>query len=90
MAPEWLSLLPVQLSAKTPGDTQDFESPFAVVDNWRRSEATHVGGQPNTSAFSWIQDAWLWMSHQWKGSAGDLRQSWLSTEEHQDILLVQS
>lgn len=89
VAPEWLSLLPVQLSAKTPGDTQGFESPLVIVSNWRRLEVTHVGGQPDTSASSCIQDAWLWMSHQWKGSAGDLRQSWPSPEEHQVLLLLQ-
>lgn len=63
VALKWLSLLWVQLSAKTAGDTQRFESPLAVVSNWRHSEVTRVGGEPDTSASSRIQDVWLWMSH---------------------------
>lgn len=89
VALKWLSLLWVQPSAKTPGDTQRFENPLAIVSNWRHSEVTHIGAELDTSASSRIQDVWLGMSHQWKGSAGDLRQSWPSAEEQQDILLVQ-
>lgn len=52
VALEWLGLLLVQLSAKTPGDPQGFKSPLAIVSYWRRSEATHVRRQPETSASS--------------------------------------
>lgn len=57
---------------------QDFEGPLAIVPSWRHSEDTHGGGggmAADTLASSWMQDAWLWMSHQWEGSAADLFRS---------------